>query len=129
MGTGAVKTVVIADKDMESREEIAHLLDGTDYTVAAAGTVVEVLRDVLERDASVILLGSEFDDRSARDLLPLFRQLKRKLTIILVSNEESIPLLRRFRREGIFYHSLKPRTPEDREELLTAVRCAFGNAS
>jgi len=124
-----MRTVIIADKDLENREKISSLLGGTDFTVAAAGTVVEVLRDVLEKDASVILLGSEFDDRPARDLLPLFRQLNRKLTIILVSNEESIPLLRRFRREGIFYHSLKPRTAEDREELLRAVRCAFGNPS
>jgi len=49
------------------------------------------------------------------------------LTIILVSNEESLPLLRKLRREGIFYHALKPSALEDREELLQAVKCAFEN--
>ncbi len=124
-----MKTVVIADKDIRNREEIAHIFGSTGFEVAQADTVVEVLRDVLEKNAGVILLGSEFGDLSTKDLLPLLRRCRRDLTIILVSNEESLPLLRRFRREGIFYHSLKPETPEDREELLSAVRCAFENAS
>jgi FixJ family two-component response regulator len=124
-----VKTLIIADKDMRNREEITRLFGSTGFDVAQADTVFEVLRDVLEKDAGVILLGSGFDDHSARDLLPLLKQCRRNLTIILVSNEESLPLLRRFRREGIFYHALKPETQEDREELLSAVRCAFANAS
>lgn len=121
--------MVIADRDLRNREEIAHLFGGTDYEVATADTVLEVLRDVLEKDAKVILLGSDFDDRSARDLLPLLKKCNRKLTIILVSNEESLPLLRRFRREGIFYHALKPETEQDRQELLRVVQCAFGNGT
>ncbi len=124
-----MKTVIIADKDMRNREEITHLFGSTGFEVAQADTVFEVLRDVLEKDAGVILLGSEFDDRSTKDLLPLLKRCRRNLTIILVSNEESLPLLRRFRREGIFYHALKPETQEDREELLSAVRCAFAIAS
>jgi DNA-binding NtrC family response regulator len=121
-----VRTVVIADKDLRNREEIAHLFGGTDYQVVEADTVLEVLRDVLEKDAKVILLGSDFGGRPARDLLPLLKKFDRKLTVILVSNEESLPLLRRFRREGIFFHALKPETEQDRQELLAVVQCAFG---
>ena len=33
------------------------------------------------------------------------------------------------RREGVFYHALKPEAQEDREELLEAVRCAFANVT
>ncbi len=119
--------VVIAEKDTQSRDEIVRLLGGPEFTVVTAGSGVEVLRDVLEKDARVILLGSEFDDLPNRDLLPLLKGCRRNLTVILVSNVESLPLLRRLRREGIFFHALKPESKEDKEELLKAVECAFAN--
>ena len=88
-----------------------------------------VQRDVLKRDASVILLGSEFDGLSAMEMIPLSKKCNQNLTIIFILNEESLPLIRRLRQEGIFYHALKPVNGDDREEIRQVVYCAFHNST
>ena len=50
-----------------------------------------------------------------------------KSGIILVTDEKSLPTLRRIRRAGIFYHALKPVNAEEGEEIRQAVDCAFKN--
>jgi len=121
--------LLIADEDVQTRDSMTQLFGDTEYEVVAADSVDVVMRDVLKKEAQVILLGSTFDNIPASDLIPILKKCNQNLTIILVSNEESLPLLRKLRREGIFYHALKPSALEDREELLQAVRCAFENSS
>ena len=121
--------LLIADEDVQTRDRMKQLFGGTEFEVVAADSVDVVMRDVLKREAQVILLGSTFDNIPAGDLIPILKKCNQNLTIILVSNEESLPLLRKFRREGIFYHALKPSVVEDRDELLQAVRCAFENVA
>ena len=121
--------LLIADEDVQNRESMTRLFGDTDYEVVAADSVDVVMRDVIKREAQVVLLGSTFDNIPAGELIPILKKCNQNLTIILISNEESLPLLRKLRREGIFYHALKPSASEDREELLQAVRCAFENAS
>lgn len=120
-----MRLLLIADEDVQTRDSMTQLFGGTEYDVVAAETVDVVMRDVLKREAQVLLLGNTFDNIPAGDLIPILKKCNQNLTIILVSNEESLPLLRKLRREGIFYHALKPSTLEDRDELLQAVKCAF----
>ena len=124
-----MRLLLIADEDTQTRDSMTQLFGDTEYEVVAADTVDVVMRDVLKKEAQVILLGSTFDEMSASDLIPILKKCNQNLTIILVSNEESLPLLRKLRREGIFYHALKPSALDDREELLQAVRCAFENVT
>lgn len=128
-GSEAMRTLLIADEDVQARDSMTQLFGDTEYEVVAANSVDVVMRDVLKKEAQVILLGSTFDNIPAGDLIPILKLCNQNLTIILVSNEESLPLLRKLRREGIFYHALKPSVREDREELLQAVKCAFENAT
>ncbi len=121
--------LLIADEDVQTRESMTKLFGETEYQVVAADSVEVVMRDVLRKEAQVILLGSAFDNMPASDLIPILKQCNRNLTIIFVSNEESLPLLRKLRKEGIFYHALRPVAEGDRDELLQAVRCAFENAA
>jgi len=124
-----MRLLLIADEDTQARDSMTQLFGDTEYEVVAADTVDVVMRDVLKKEAQVILLGNTFDEMSAGDLIPILKKCNQNLTIILVSNEESLPLLRKLRREGIFYHALKPSAMEDKEELLQAVRCAFDNVT
>ena len=124
-----MQLLLIADKDEETRRQIAGYFSGSEYSVIEADSVDVVLRDVLKREASVILLGSEFDGLSAMEIIPLLKSCNRDLTIILISNEESLPLIRRFRKEGIFYHALKPVNGDDKEEIRQVVQCAFHNST
>jgi len=122
-----MRLLLIADEDVQTRNSMTQLFDGTEYMVVAADSVDAVLRDVIKREAQVILLGSTFDNIPAGDLVPILKMCNRNLTIIFISNDVSLPLMRKLRREGIFYHALKPVEAEDREEFVQAVRCAFNS--
>lgn len=119
--------LLIADNDTIARKELADLFIEAGYNVTVTNSAANALYGILKKTAQVVLIGSEFDDFKAGDLIPLLKQCDRNVTIILVSDEDSLPVMRKLRREGIFYHALKPVKPEDKEEIRQAVRCAFEN--
>ena len=108
---------------------MAELMSEEGYCVTVTDSAADALSGILKKSAQVVLLGSQFDDLAATELIPLLKQCNRNLTIILVSDEESQPIIRKIRAEGIFYHALKPAKPEDSDEIRQAVRCAFDNLS
>ncbi len=120
--------ILIADKDSETRRLLADILLKAGYRVKMTDSAADVLSEILRKNAHVILVGSDFDENvAAEDLIPLIKKCDRNLTIILVSDEKSLPIVRRIRQEGIFFHALKPVTAGDRDEIRQAVECAFKN--
>lgn len=117
--------ILIAEEHAESRRVMADLCVEAGYSVTVTTSAAGVLQGILKKTAQVILLGSSFDELAATDLIPLFKKCCRNLTIILVSNEVSLPVIRKMRNEGIFYHLLRPVLPEDREELKQVINCAL----
>ncbi len=124
-GGDIVQTIMIADESRESSALLAELCTSAGYKVNIGTTVTGLLNGVLKKTASVLLLGSSFDELSAQDLIPLLKRCCNNLAIIVVSNELSPPAVLKLRKAGIFYHLLKPIFPEDREELMQAVACAL----
>ena len=120
-----MQRLLIAEQDGEFRKRMATLFIEAGYHVTVTDSVANALHDVLKRTAQVVILSSEFDEVRAADLIPLFKKCNRDLSVILVTGELSLPLIRRLRKEGIFYHALQPAKPEDGEEIRQAVRCAF----
>jgi CheY-like chemotaxis protein len=127
MKESVMNGILIADENRESRKVMADLCIEAGYNVTVTTTAAGVLNGILKKTSRVILLGSSFDELAAIELIPLLKKCCRNLTIILVSNETSLPVIRKLRNEGIFYHLLKPVLPEDREELKQVVACAFQN--
>ena len=121
--------LLILDKDRAARKLLADILIEEGYDVTVTGSAAQALHDILKKNAHVVLLGEQFDDISAAELVPILKQCNKELSIILVSSDASLPLIRKMRTEGIFYHALKPVRAEDREEIRQAVRCAFANLS
>ncbi|MBT1074997.1 response regulator [Geobacter grbiciae] len=119
--------LLIADNDTVARKELADLFIEAGYNVTVTNSAANALYGILKKTAQVVVIGSEFDNFKAGDLIPLLKQCDRNVTIILVSDEDSLPVMRKLRKEGIFYHALKPVKPEDKEEIRQAVRCAFEN--
>jgi DNA-binding NtrC family response regulator len=117
--------ILIAEEHPESRKVMADLCMEAGYNATVTTTTAAVLQGILKKTAQVILLGNSFDELTATDLIPLFKKCCRNLTIILVSNEASLPAIRKMRNEGIFYHLLRPVLPEDREELKQVINCAL----
>ncbi len=119
--------ILIADQDLDSRRQMAEMFIEAGYNVIVTTSAADALHGILKKTAQVVLLGSEFDELAAADLIPLLKKCNRNLTIIFVSADASLPVIRKLRTEGIFYHALKPVNREDREEIRQAVRCAFEN--
>ena len=119
--------LLIADENMDSRKQMADLFIEAGYNVIVTNSAANALYGILKKTAQVILLSGQFDELTATDLIPLLKRCNRNLTIILVSDDLSLSLIRKVRKEGIFYHALKPVKPEDREEIRQAVQCAFEN--
>lgn len=119
--------LLIVDGDFDCRKQMAEMFTESGYNVTATSSVANALYGILKKTAQVVLLGSRFDELSAADLVPILKKCNRKLRIIFVAAETSLPLVRKLRTEGIFYHALKPVNAEDREEIRQAVACAFEN--
>jgi DNA-binding NtrC family response regulator len=119
--------LLIADENMDSRKQMADLFIDAGYNVIVTNTAANALYGILKKAAQVVLLSGHFDELLATDLIPLLKKCNRNLTIILVSDDLSLSLIRKVRKEGIFYHALKPVKPEDREEIRQVVQCAFEN--
>jgi len=117
--------LLIADEDVDCRKQMAELFIEAGYDVIVTTSAANALHGILKKTAQVVLLGSGFDDLTAADLIPLLKRCNRKLSIILVATDASLPLIRKLRSEGIFYHALKPVSGEDREEIRQVVQCAF----
>jgi DNA-binding NtrC family response regulator len=119
--------LLIADENIDSRKQMAELFIEAGYNVIVTNSAANALYGILKKTAQVVLLGSQLEELTATDLIPLLKKCDRNLTIILVSDDLSLSLIRKVRKEGIFYHALKPVKPEDREEIRLAVQCAFQN--
>ncbi len=117
--------LLIAVQDMDCRKKMAQMLIETGYNVIVTNSTADAVDGILKNAAQVVLLGSTFDELSAAELIPLLKRCNRRLPIILVSADTSLPLIRKLRSEGIFYHALSPLDGEDKEEINKAVRCAF----
>jgi FixJ family two-component response regulator len=120
------RSIIIADRDTEYLRQVADFFRKEGYQVETTDSAVHVLCSILEKQTPVLLLGSDFDKKvSSTNLIRLLKKCNRHLGIIMVSDEMPLPLARRIRQEGIFYHALKPAVPGDTEELGLAVKCAF----
>ena len=118
--------ILVADKDTAFLREVADHFSEAGYHVETTNSAVHVISNILEKQTPVVLLGSDFDKKiNLLDLLRFLKKCNRHLAVILVADEATLPKVRRVRREGIFYHALRPIAPIDREEIRQAVECAF----
>lgn len=123
----AMQGLLIANEDRESREHLAGLFSSDGILVKTTDSVENGLEGVLNKSIQVVILDGDFDEAHVAKFVPLLKKCNRYLSVILISDEISINLLRRIRREGIFYHALRPAGDEGREEIRQAVLCAFRN--
>jgi DNA-binding NtrC family response regulator len=117
--------LLIADKDREAMEKTADIFNDAGYDVSMTDSVGTALNSILKGSAQVAIISNEFDEITAKDLVPLLKLCNQDLNIILVSTEMTMETEKVLRREGIFYHLLKTAKAEDQEELRQAVKCAF----
>jgi len=120
------RKVIIADGDTRYRNQVTGFFKRGGYRVETADSIEQILANVQEGQAQVLLLGSAFSTKiAASDLIRLLKKCSRHLHIIMVSDGMTLAQCRQVRQEGVFYLALKPATPNDTEEIEEAVACAF----
>ena len=119
--------LLITNKDQIAREQMAEVFQQEGYRVEAADSVVNSLQGILDKSIQVVVLSGLFDETQIAKFVPLLKKCNRNLSIILVSDEMPLDLLRRIRKEGIFYHALRPVEGESWDEIRQVVKCAFEN--
>ncbi len=117
--------LLIADDDAASRARLRSLLVDAGYDVLVTDSAAQVVDIILKNVAKVVILGNNVDGLSVAQLLPVLRKCRSDLKIIIASEEIPLSGMRRLRREGIFYHILKPVGREDVDEVRQVVECAF----
>lgn len=65
----------------------------------------------------MVLLDDEIEGIKAYDLVPLFKKVRPRVQIIVISSDEPIRFAKRLRDAGIFYQAMKP---IDSEEIRSA---------
>ena len=119
--------LLIADKDMGTRRRMANLLIEAGYDVMVTNSAMKTIDGVRKKKAQVVLLGDELGEFTFVELVPLLKRCNRKLTIVLIADDTSLPMIRKVREDGIFYHALRPTEPEGEEEIRQIVKCAVEN--
>lgn len=104
--------ILIADKDTAFLREVADHFSEAGYHVETTNSAVHVISSILEKQTPVVLLGSDFDKKiNLLDLLWFLKKCNRHLAVILVSDEASLPMVKRIRKERACYYALRPVTP------------------
>ena len=120
-----MKGLLIANRDHQAREKLASLFSRDEYHVIQADSVGNALEGIINKEIQVVVLDGHCDDHNVTRLVPLMKKCNRNISIILVTDEMPLELLRRIRKEGIFYHALKTAEEDNREEIYQAVCYAF----
>jgi DNA-binding NtrC family response regulator len=101
--------ILVADKDTAFLREVADHFSDAGYHVETTNSAVHILSNILEKQTPVVLLGSDFDKKiNLLELVRLLKKCNRHLAVILVSDEASLPMVKRSRKEGMFYYALRP---------------------
>ena len=118
--------ILVADKDTAFLREVTEHFIDAGYQVETTNSAVHVISTILEKQTPVVLLGSDFDKKiNLLELVRLLKKCNRHLAVIFVSDEASLPLVRRIGKDGIFYYALRPVSPEGMNETRQAVEFAL----
>jgi DNA-binding NtrC family response regulator len=112
------QSILVADRDTEFLKEVSDYFTDAGYSVETTDSAVHVICNILKKQTPVVLLGSDFDKKvGLLDLLQLLKKCRRHLAVILVSDEASLPIVRRIRQSGVCYHAVRPVTPGEKNEI------------
>lgn len=117
--------LLIADKDIGTRRQMADLLIEAGYDVMVTSSAAKTINGVRKKRTQVVILGAKLGKFTFVEIVPLLKRYNRKLRIVLIADDTPLPSIRKVREEGIFYHALRPAGPEGEEEIRQVVKCAI----
>ena len=120
-----MKGLLIANKDPHARQHLVARFDPNEYQITSTDSVANALERIINKEIQVVVLDGHYDEQNVAKLVPLLKKCNRNLAIVLSSSEMPLDLLKRIRKEGIFYHALRNDGEDNSEEIYQAVSYAF----
>lgn len=121
--------ILIAERDFRTRLQLVRTAAERGYQVSLTGSVPPLLCCLLYARCAVVLLDDNFaENLPIVELIRLMRNCHPAVAIILISDNISLLQIRQARQLGLFYHALKPVSPDDWLELAQALECAVQSA-
>lgn len=117
--------ILIADEDNTIRQTMAEFFVAQGYQVETTDSAAQVLCNILEKKAPVLVLGSDFDKKVAPDnLIHLLKKCNRNLAILFVSDVQAAPQ-ESAPEEAYFSPVVKPKENHEIEEIQHAIESAL----
>jgi len=114
--------ILIVEPDPKDRENLATVLRRQEYEVHTSGEFVNALDKLRERDFDCIILNTYLPGIKGYEAASILKQFSPATELIMTTNENTIELEARSRKENIFYYYVKS---SDIEELVLAVNNLF----
>ncbi|MDY0213264.1 MAG: response regulator receiver protein [Desulfuromonadaceae bacterium] len=116
-------TAIIAHNRTDSAT-LQRIVHSAECNSDIATDITQAVHALREHKVPVMLLGHGFSGSDTLELISLFKQVNKRVKIILLADTDSVAFLRKARSAGIFYHALEPETEEDITELTLALEGA-----
>ena len=120
-----MRGLLIANKNIEARNKLANLFKNDDYQVVTTDSVANSLEAIINKEIQVVVLDGFYDEHNVAKLVPQLKKCNRNISIILVTDDMPLNLVKKIRQEGIFYHALRPTADDHFMEIQEAVVFAF----
>lgn len=120
-----MRGLLVANRDSGARDKLANLFTGDNYRVVTTDSVANSLEAIINKEIQVVVLDGLYDEHNVAKLVPLLKKCNRNISIILVTDDMPLNLVKKIRQEGIFYHALRPTADDHFVEIREAVLCAF----
>jgi len=119
------RQILILESNKKTKSNYKKMFLDTHFDVNFTSSAAYTIAHVIKGNKPIIIIGDEFEENiSAHQVIALLKRVDKNLKIILVSDNSSLETLKKIREDGIFYHSLQPKTTQDSEELLTVLEFA-----
>jgi len=117
------RKILIVDNDRNNRASLIEAFKDTHYEVHCTTSAAYAIAKIIQGNSPIVMLSDTFEENiSVNDVVAIMKKCNRNLKIILIADDTSLETLKKLREEGIFYHSLKPHTQSDFNELNLAIQ-------
>lgn len=120
-----MRGLLIASKNQNACDKLGELFMEDGYQITRTNSVANALEGIINKEIQVVILDGLYDEQNMVKLIPLMKKCNRNISIILVTDDIPLGLIRKIRQEGVFYHALSPSSEDHYAEIREATCCAF----
>ena len=114
--------VLIMDSDRESVQELTRYLAKAHYRVESVSQPIIMLEKLKREHVDAVIIDVETQGMKGYELIPVLKQARRCIPIIVTSADDSIEVATRVREQGVFFYAIKPLDMHELELALQHIK-------